>query len=138
MDGSLLFALTVHVVGIAFWVGGLFTVGRVMASAGEEPALRARVGAIARRVAIATDAAAGAAIVGGVALLLMRSWDLRQPWMHMKLTFVVGLLAVHGIVRVRAKKLANGGPAPSAKAPVAIALLAIVIIALVIFKPLAH
>ena len=32
MDGSLLFALTVHIVGIAFWVGGLFTVGLVMAS----------------------------------------------------------------------------------------------------------
>jgi putative membrane protein len=138
MDGSLLFALTVHVVGIAFWVGGLFTVGLVMASAGDEPAFRARVGAIARRVAIATDAAAGAAIVGGIAVLLMRTWDLRQPWMHMKLTFVVGLLAVHGIVRVRAKKLANGGPTPSAKAPVAIVVLAIAIVALVVFKPLAH
>jgi uncharacterized membrane protein len=86
----------------------------------------------------APDAAAGAAIVGGVALLVMRSWDLRQPWMHMKLTFVVGLLAVHGIVRVRAKKLANGGPAPSAKAPVAIVVLTIAIVALVVFKPLAH
>ena len=99
---------------------------------------RARIGAIARRVAIATDAGAGLAIVGGVTLLLLLPWDLREPWMHMKLTFVFGLLVVHGIVRVRAKKLANGGPAPTPRAAVAIAALAIAIVTVIILKPLAR
>jgi putative membrane protein len=137
MDGSVLFALTVHVIGFTFWVGGLFTIALMLSLAGDEP-LRARVGAIARRVAIATDAAAGIAIVGGVTLLVMRSWDLREPWMHMKLTFVVGLLALHGIVRVRAKKVASGAPPPRAMAALAIALLAIAIVAVVVIKPMAR
>jgi uncharacterized membrane protein len=137
MDGSLLLALTVHILGFTFWVGGLFALSLVMSLAGDEP-LRARVGGIARRVAIATDAAAGLAIVGGVSLLLMRSWDLREPWMHMKLTFVVGLLGVHGIVRVRAKKLANGAVPPRAIASLAVAALAVAIVALAVIKPFAR
>jgi uncharacterized membrane protein len=58
--------------------------------------------------------------------------------MHMKLTFVVGLLAVHGVVRVRAKKLAGGGPTPTSKAALAVAVLAALIIAVIILKPLAR
>ena len=138
MDGTTLLALTVHAIGFTFWVGGLFAVSLFLSAAGDEPVARARMGAVARRVAIATDAAALVAIVGGISLLTMRSWDLREPWMHMKLTFVFGLLAVHGIVRVRARKLANGGPTPSAIAPIAIAALAVAIIGVVILKPMGH
>jgi uncharacterized membrane protein len=54
--------------------------------------------------------------------------------MHMKLTFVVGLIAVHGIVRVRAKKLAGGGPAPAPIAAIAVAVLAVAIVGLAVFK----
>jgi protoporphyrinogen IX oxidase len=137
MDGTAL-ALVVHVVGFTIWVGGLFAVALFLSAAGDDPATRARIGAIARRVARATDAGAGLAIVGGVSLLLMHSWDLREPWMHLKLTFVVGLLAVHGIVRVRAKKLANGGPAPTSIAAVAVAALAVAIVVAIIVKPFAR
>jgi uncharacterized membrane protein len=136
MDGNFLLALTVHILGFTFWVGGLFTLATLMSAAGDEPTLRAKVGAIARRVARGTDAAAGVAIVGGVVLLTMNTRDLREPWMHMKLTFVFGLLAVHGIVRVRAKKLADGGPAPRPMATLAVVALAVAIIALVVFKPM--
>lgn len=135
MDANGTLALTVHLIGIAFWVGGLFTVALLLASSGDDPATRAQVGAIARRVAIGVDAAAGIAIVGGIMLLVSRSWDLHQPWMHMKLTFVLGLLAVHGIVRVRAKRLAGGSKAPGLAAPIGIAVLAVAIIALVVFRP---
>jgi len=138
MDGTARVALLVHVIGFSFWVGGLFAVALFLTAAGDDAATRARIGAIARRVAIATDAGAGLAIVGGVTLLLLRPWDLREPWMHMKLTFVFGLLVVHGIVRVRAKKLANGGPAPTPRAAVAIAALAIAIVTVIILKPLAR
>jgi uncharacterized membrane protein len=138
MDGTARLALLVHVIGFTFWVGGLFAVALFLNAAGDDGATRARIGAIARRIAVAADAGAGLAIVGGVSLLLMRSWDLREPWMHMKLTFVVGLLAVHGIVRVRAKKVANGGPAPSPRAAVAVAALAVAIIAVIVLKPLAR
>ena len=127
-----------HLIGVAFWVGGLFAIAMLLAASGDEGTTRARLGAIARRVAIAVDAAAGIAIAGGLALLASRSWDLRQPWMHMKLTFVLGLLAVHGIVRMRAKRLANGGTAPGLAAPMAIAILAVAIIALVVLRPFAR
>jgi putative membrane protein len=137
MDGVLL-ALTVHVIGITFWVGGLFTIALFLSSAGDDAATRASIGAIARRVARATNVAALLAIAGGVALLVLRTWDLRQPWMHIKLTFVVGLLAVHGIVRVRTKKLASGGPAPTNFAAIGVAALAIAIIAVIVLKPLAR
>jgi putative membrane protein len=138
MDGTALVVLAVHILGFTFWIGGLFTVALLMSAAGDEPTVRAKVGAIARRVAIATDAAAGIAMVGGITLLVMRSWDLHQPWMHMKLTFVVGLLAVHGIVRVRAKKLAGGGPTPKPIAAFAVVALALAIVVLAVFKPMAH
>jgi putative membrane protein len=138
MDGTVLLVFAVHILGFTFWVGGLFTLALLMSAAGDEPTLRAKVGAVVRRVAIATDAAAGVAMVGGITLLVMRSWDLRQPWMHMKLTFVVGLLAVHGIARVRAKKLAGGGPTPKPIAAFAVLALAIAIVALAVFKPMGH
>ncbi len=138
MVESALLVTTVHVVGFTFWVGGLFVLALVMSAAGDDPATRAQVGAILRRVALATDVAAGLAIAGGVSLLTMRTWDLLQPWMHIKLTFVVGLIAIHGIVRVRAKKLANGGPAPSSLAAVSVAALAIAIIAVIVLKPMAR
>jgi uncharacterized membrane protein len=136
MDSGLL-ALTVHAIGFTFWVGGLFAVALVMSAAGAAEG-RARIGAIARRVMIATDAAAGITIAGGLVVLMNRSWDLHQPWMHIKLTFAVGLIALHGIVRVRAKRLANGGAAPGLGAPLAVALLAIGIIAMVMLKPMAR
>jgi putative membrane protein len=134
MDGSGIGPLAVHVVGIVFWIGGLFTLALTMAASGDDSDFRAKLGAILRRVAIATDAAAGIAIVGGLALLMERSYDLKQPWMHMKLTFVLGLLAVHGIVRMRAKKLANGGPPPKPMAAIGIAVLAVAIVGLAVFK----
>jgi uncharacterized membrane protein len=137
MDGSSL-ALLVHIIGFTFWVGGLFAVALFLSAAGDEPGARAKIGAIARKVATGTDAAAGLAIVGGIGVLAQRAYDLHQPWMHMKLTFVVGLIAVHGIVRVRAKKLANGGPAPKMTAAIAVAALAVAIIAVVILKPMAR
>lgn len=137
MDGVLL-ALTLHVVGFTFWVGGLFTLALFLSAAGDDAAVRAKIGAVARRVARATDGAALLAIVAGATLLVMRSWDLKQPWMHMKLTFVVGLIAVHGIVRVRAKKLANGSAAPSNVAAIGVVALAVAIIAVIVLKPFAR
>jgi putative membrane protein len=137
MNGVLV-ALTFHVIGITFWVGGLFTLALFLGAAGDEPTTRAKVGAIARRVARATDGAALLAILGGISLLVERPWDLKEPWMHIKLTFVLGLLAVHGIVRVRAKKLANGGPAPSNLAALGVAALAVAIVAVAVLKPLAR
>ena len=135
MDGSV-YALTLHVIGFTFWVGGLFAVALFLSAAGDDAGTQARVGAVARRVAIAADVGAALAIAGGLTVLMMRSYLLHQPWMHMKLTFVVGLLAVHGIVRVRAKKLAGGGPAPKMTAAIGVAALAVAIIAVVLLKPL--
>ena len=138
MDTPGLLALVVHAIGFTFWVGSLFTVTLLMATAGNDPATRKQIGTLARRLAMTSDIAAALAIVGGLSLLLSRPWDLHQPWMHIKLTFAVGLLAIHGIVRVRAKKLAGGGDPPKPIAAIGIALLAIGIITVVILKPMAR
>jgi uncharacterized membrane protein len=127
-------ALLVHILGFTFWVGSLLTVSLLLSAAGEDAATRAKVGALARRVAVVADIAAAVAIVGGLSLLFTRSWDLRQPWMHVKLTLAVGLVAVHGIVRVRAKRLAGGGAPPGLGAAIAIVVFAVGIITVVVLK----
>ena len=60
--------------------------------------------------------------------------------MHIKLTFVVGLLAVHGIVRMRAKRLSMGtaGKPMGMGGAIGVALLAVGIIAVVVLKPMAR
>jgi uncharacterized membrane protein len=138
MDTSGQLALVVHVIGFTFWVGSLFTVALMMASAGEDAGRRTTIGALARRLAMTADIGAALAIVGGLSLLASRTWDLHQPWMHIKLTFAVGLIAVHGIVRARAKRLAGGAPPPKAGAAIAVALLAAAIVAVVVLKPMAR
>jgi uncharacterized membrane protein len=137
MSGNGVFPLILHVVGVVFWAGGLFAISLMLAVAAKDTEASAKVGAVAKRAAIAVDAAAALAIVGGIALFGSRSWDIRQPWMHMKLTFVLGLLAVHGIVRMRAGRAARGGKGPGIAAPIAVAVLAVIIVGLVLAKPFA-
>jgi len=47
-------------------------------------------------------------LAAGITMLcLMPAW-LQQPWMHIKLTFVVGLIIYHFICQNKMKQMANG------------------------------
>ena len=48
------------------------------------------------------------AIAGGLVMLVANPFLLRQPWMHIKLTLAVVVLGLHGLTRVKAKKLSVG------------------------------
>lgn len=135
------FAYVLHILGFIAWLGGLFAVTRILILAtGEADAgFRLRLGGLARKLALTCDIGATLTLLGGLWLLVeMRDYVLAQPWMHIKLTLVLVLLGVHGLVRVKAKK-ASLGPAafPGALLPV-LSLLAIAIVILVIFKPLSR
>jgi uncharacterized membrane protein len=64
------------------------------------------------------DVAAGVAIGCGIALAVAGpvNWFVvgngNTPWLHIKLIFVLAILAVHGMTRVRIKKFRNGTISP--------------------------
>ena len=46
-------------------------------------------------------------IAAGISMLCMANW-LTQPWMHVKLTFVLGLVIYHFICQHKMKQMRNG------------------------------
>jgi putative membrane protein len=138
-DDALLWIRLVHFVGFIVWVGSLFgLIGMLREPAGSDDARRLLV-ALTRRAARAMDIGATLAIAAGV-ILMIKSPEprvVKQPFFHVKLALAVGLIALHGFLRVRAGKLAKGdtrtlGPAPLALA----ALLTLGILAMILVGPL--
>jgi uncharacterized membrane protein len=136
---ALLWIRLVHFVGFIVWVGSLFAlIGMLREPAGSDDARRLLV-ALTRRAGRAMDIGAALAIAAGV-ILMIKSPEprvVKQPFFHVKLALAVGLIALHGFLRVRAGKLAKGdtrtlGPAPLALA----ALLALGILAMIVVGPL--
>jgi protoporphyrinogen IX oxidase len=139
MDTSHSLALTIHIIGFAMWIGSLFGIAGTLVARDEESdeAVRARVGKIARTHGRPADIGAALALIGGLWLLFSApDYYLHQPWLHAKLALVVGLFALHGFIRMKAKRASTQGAAsfPKPLLP-AMSLLAMTIVALVVFKP---
>ena len=102
--------LAFHVFGVILWVGGLLAVALFLAAARAQPDVgaRARVAAFARKAAMIPDIGATLAIVFGLHWLF-RFKLYTLPYMHIKLTLVVFLIALHGFLRVKTKRMAQGG-----------------------------
>jgi uncharacterized membrane protein len=70
--------------------------------------------ALGRMMDVAAAVAIGCGIALGVSGFPGRphNWfvvdSTNPPWLHIKLVFVVGLLAMHGMMRARMKKFRNG------------------------------
>jgi putative membrane protein len=47
-------------------------------------------------------------LAAGITMLILVPAWLQQPWMHIKLTFVVGLIVYHFICQNKMKQMANG------------------------------
>ena len=90
----------IHVVSIISWMAGLLYVLRlyVYHAMETEAVVRERLQVMERRLekAIGTPAMVASFITGIAMLTIVPDW-LRQPWMHVKLTSVVAMAAVHGM-----------------------------------------
>lgn len=134
----------VHVIGFLTWTGSLVACLSLLRRHGDanEESVRLLT-EIERKFALSMDIGAAIAIVAGVYLAVGFSpinWfdaKIFGPWLHIKSTLVVLLIAVHGFTRMKFGKIRKGEDTtmPSIVLPVTFALLtAIVIIATV--KPL--
>lgn len=104
--------LVVHIFGIVFWVSGLLVTSMALTRHTQESSAEARQ-ALARLERIflrgLADPGALLVILAGIGLISTRpSYYLHAPWLHIKLTFVILLIALHGYVAVRAKRFATG------------------------------
>ncbi len=131
---------TAHVVFVMAWMGGVFYLPRILvnlAEAGDEPAVRARLVLMGRRLYRFGHIMFGLAVALGLTLWL--HFGMTGGWLHAKLVLVV-LMLTHYIMAGRWLKGVDAGrKLPSAKmlrlfneAPV---LLLVLIVYLVIAKP---
>lgn len=127
-----------HVVGFIFWTGGLMALTRIQAfRAGEVPAVQDRLEPLERKIYWGF-AFAGMVLATLSGLLLLRintgllDAKLSGAGFHIKLTFVVLLIAVHGVVHAKLNQRAPAGLYKVLHAVAGTLLLAIVISVLVV------
>ena len=101
-----------HVLGLVFWVSGLLVTSMALTRHTQEASADARQ-ALARLERIylrgLADPGALLTILAGASLIMTNSsYYLHAPWLHIKLTFVLLLIGLHGIVAVRTKRFSTG------------------------------
>jgi protoporphyrinogen IX oxidase len=104
--------LVVHIFGLVLWVSGLLVTSMALTRHTQETSAEARQ-ALARLERIylrgLADIGALLTILAGASLISTKpSYYLHAPWLHIKLTFVLLLIALHGIVAVRTTRFAAG------------------------------
>ncbi|MEM9488405.1 MAG: CopD family protein [Myxococcota bacterium] len=101
-----------HAVGFLLWTGGLLAcIQLLIAHAGAGSEGRGHLVVTARKTAMIMDMGALLAMVAGFYLALATTPNqfTNGGWLHIKLTVVVlGLLGLHGFVRVKIRKYRNG------------------------------
>jgi putative membrane protein len=100
--------LVLHIWGLVFWVSGLLVTSMALTRHTQEEFPETRQ-ALARLERIflrgLADPGALLTILAGIGLISTNSsYFLRAPWLHLKLTFVVLLIGLHGLVAVRTKR----------------------------------
>ena len=112
-----------HVIGVFLWIGGLFSVYWLLRIHTQAPVdARDKLTLMERSLALVMDLGATLAIGCGLTLALTHNREhpttnlFAAPgagWFHIKLTVVVlGLLAVHGLVRARVARFSRGDIKP--------------------------
>ena len=104
--------LVAHVFGLVFWVSGLLVTSMALTRHTQEASAEARQ-ALARLERIylrgLADPGALLTILAGAGLIATNShYYFRAPWLHIKLTFVLLLIGLHGMVAIRTKAFATG------------------------------
>jgi putative membrane protein len=101
-----------HVLGLVLWVSGLLVTCMALTRHTQEASAEVRQ-ALARLERIylrgLADPGALLTILVGASLIATNSrYYLHAPWLHIKLTFVLFLIALHGRVAMRTKAFATG------------------------------
>ncbi|MBX9402200.1 CopD family protein [Lysobacter sp. BMK333-48F3] len=108
---------TFHLVFVMAWMGGVFYLPRILvniAEAGDEPAVRARLVLMGRRLYRFGHIMFGlAAILGGV---LWFVFHMSGGWLHAKLTVVAAMFAFYIVSGRWLKGVDQGRPLPSSRA----------------------
>jgi putative membrane protein len=100
----MLWTKALHIVFVVTWFAGLFYLPRLFVYHAEsnDPAVRAQLKIMQRRLLVITDIGGTLAIVFGVWTLLQVPAYLQQGWLHAKLTLVAGLIVYHGyLIRLK-------------------------------------
>jgi len=94
----MLWTKALHIVFVVTWFAGLFYLPRLFVYHAEsnDPAVRAQLKIMQRRLLVITDIGGTLAIVFGVWTLLLVPGYLQQGWLHAKLALVAGLIVYHG------------------------------------------
>jgi protoporphyrinogen IX oxidase len=101
-----------HVFGLVLWVSGLLVMSMALTRHTQEVSPEAR-SALARLERIflrgLADPGALLTILAGACLIMTNShYYLHAPWLHIKLTFVLFLIGLHGRLAMRTKAFATG------------------------------
>jgi len=101
-----------HVLGLVLWISGLLVTSMALTRHTQETAAEVRQ-AFARLERIflrgLADPGALLTILAGASLISTNShYYLHAPWLHIKLTFVLFLIALHGRLAMRTKAFATG------------------------------
>lgn len=111
---SYLFFKALHIIGFVSWFAGIFYIVRLFVYHREAWDRDDEVGSILRKqyevmegrlLNIIQTPAMVMTLVGGIAMLIINPSWLQQPWMHVKLTLVLGLCIYHFSNYYQMKKL---------------------------------
>lgn len=128
-----------HIIFMVTWFAGLFYLPRLFVyhAGSTNAAVRAQLKIMERRLLVITHIGGTLAIVFGIATLALAPAFLKQPWLHAKLTLVLGLVVYHWyLVRLKNQFAADACTRSSRwlrlfnEVP-ALALIAIVVLAVV-------
>lgn len=117
MDTAYVWTKTAHLVFVMAWMGGVFYLPRILvnlAEAGDEPAVRARLVLMGRRLYRFGHLMFGLAVLLGLALWM--HFGIGGGWMHAKLALVALLFAYYIVCGRWLKGAEAGKPLPSSKA----------------------
>lgn len=130
-----------HIVFVVTWFAGLFYLPRLFVYHAEttEATVRAQLRIMERRLLGITHIGGALAVVFGLWTLALSPGYLHQPWLHMKLLLVAGLIAYHAYLGHLKNRFARDEVAHSPRwlrifneVP---ALLLIAIVLLAVLKP---
>jgi putative membrane protein len=105
----MLWTKALHIVFVVTWFAGLFYLPRLFVyhAASTDPAMRAQLKIMERRLLAITDIGGTLALVFGIWTLLLVPAYLHMGWLHAKLALVAGLIVYHGYLVVLTKQFAQ-------------------------------
>lgn len=111
------YVLAIHIIFVVCWFAGLFYIVRLFIYHTEAQAkpeaerkiLSDQFQIMERRLwNVITVPSMLLTIAAGITMLVLFPAWLQQPWMHIKLTFVIGLIIYHFICQNKIKQMRNG------------------------------